>query len=82
MQVATEPYRSMFCQLVGPMLNNLNQVPFGGKVLHNLLNKFPQLMKYRCIQNPQPMYYNYDYMNNLMNIQGMNQGGINNGNNP
>lgn len=51
MQISNEPYKSTFCQLVGPLLNYLNQVPFGGKVLHNLLSKFPSLVKYRSMGN-------------------------------
>ena len=66
MQISNEPYKSMFCQLVGPLLNYLNQVPFGGKVLHNLLNKFPHLAKYRCMtNNNQQGYYNEHYINNI-----------------
>ena len=45
MIVAPEPYRTMFIELVAPLLDSLHMFPFGNIVLHKLTLNFPELIK-------------------------------------
>ena len=50
MQVAHEPYRTMFIEMVAPLLDKLPMFPFGNIVIHKLTLNFPdenQLTKNR-----------------------------------
>lgn len=75
MIVAPEPYRTMFIELVAPLLDSLHMFPFGNIVLHKLTLNFPELIKKQqlnSIQNqryfhPNPNIYNYTNSFNINN---------------
>ena len=75
MIVAPEPYRTMFIELVAPLLDSLHMFPFGNIVLHKLTLNFPELIKNQqlnSIQNqryfhPNPNIYNYTNSFNINN---------------
>ena len=74
MMVAPEPYRTMFIELVAPLLDSLHMFPFGNIVLHKLTLNFPELIKKQqfSIQSQRyfhlnPNIYNYTNSFNINN---------------
>ncbi len=83
MVASNEPYRTMYIQLVAPLLDGLRVLPFGNIVIHKLMTNFPEIMNYinmnrnNYFQNMNNMnnmgmgYFNMNNMNN-MNMNQMN----------
>ncbi len=80
MMASNEPYRSMYIQLVAPLLDGLRVLPFGNIVIHKIMTNFPEIMNYININFNRNNYY--QNMNNLgmgfnninhMNYMNMNQ---------
>lgn len=72
MQVAHEPYRTMFIEMVAPLLDKLPMFPFGNIVIHKLTLNFPELTKMqqkRFYSNPNMFNYQSQYtiQNGYMN---------------
>lgn len=67
MQVAQEPYRTMFIEMVAPLLDKLPMFPFGNIVIHKLTLNFPELIKVQQQRNQQ-RYYNTPNMFNYQSI--------------
>ena len=78
MVASNEPYRTMYIQLVAPLLDGLRVLPFGNIVIHKLMTNFPEIMNYINInrnnyyQNMNNMGMGFNNMNN-MNYMNMNQ---------
>ena len=63
MQVAHEPYRTMFIEMVAPLLDKLPMFPFGNIVIHKLTLNFPELTKVHQQRNQQRYYSNPNMFN-------------------
>lgn len=65
MIASDEPYRTMFLQMVAPLMGSLSLFPFGNIVICKLLNTFPELEsmrhQYQCYLT---FFYN-EYLNSL-----------------
>ena len=78
MVASNEPYRTMYIQLVAPLLDGLRVLPFGNIVIHKLMTNFPEIMNYINI-NRNNYFQNMNNMNNMgmgyfnMNNMNMNQ---------
>ena len=78
MVASNEPYRTMYIQLVAPLLDGLRVLPFGNIVIHKLMTNFPEIMNYINInrnnyyQKMNNMGMGFNNMNN-MNYMNMNQ---------
>ena len=68
MQVAHEPYRTMFIEMVAPLLDKLPMFPFGNIVIHKLTLNFPELTKVQQQRNQSnPNMFNYQNQFTLQN---------------
>ena len=80
MMASNEPYRSMYIQLVAPLLEGLRVLPFGNIVIHKIMTNFPEIMNYINI-NRNNYYQNKNNLgmgfNNINHMIYMNMNQIN-----
>ena len=63
MIASDEPYRTMFLQMVAPLMGSLPLFPFGNIVIYKLVNAFPELnLMSHQYQSYLTLYYN-EYLN-------------------
>ena len=78
MIASNEPYRTMYIQLVAPLLDGLRILPFGNIVIHKLITNFPEIMNYINInrnnyfQGINNMGIGFNNNNNMGNMNNMN----------
>ena len=76
MVASNEPYRTMYIQLVAPLLDGLRHLTFGNIVIHKIMTNFPEIMNYIKI-NRNNYFQNMNNMSNMNNMNNMGMGYFN-----